>query len=64
MVCGNKTRGNSSKLNEGRVWLDIKKKSFTVKVVRHWHRLLREVVDTSFLETFRVRLHQSLGTLI
>ena len=44
--------------------MDIKKKSFTVKVVRHWHRLLREVVDTSFLETFRVRLHQSLGTLI
>jgi len=27
--------------------LDIRNKFFTVNVVRHWHRLLRETVDAS-----------------
>ena len=29
---------------------------FTVRLVRHWHRLLRDVVDVPSLETFKVRL--------
>ena len=28
---------------------------FTVGLVRHWHRLPRETVDVSFLETLKVR---------
>ena len=36
--------------------MDIRKKSFTVRVVNHWHRLPREVVDASVLETSKVRL--------
>jgi len=42
--------------------LDIRKKFFTVIVVRYWNRLPREVVDAPFLETFKVRLDQALQT--
>ena len=50
------------KVKEGRFKLDIKK-SFTVRVVRHWNRLSSVVVDALFLETFKVRLGQALGNL-
>jgi len=39
---------------EGRFSLDIK--SFTARVVRHWQRLPRGMVDVLPLETFTVRL--------
>jgi len=63
-IIGNRTRGNGFKVKEGRFRLDIGKKSFTVRVVRHWKRLPREVVDAPFLEAFKARLDQALGNLI
>ena len=36
--------------------MDIRKKYFTVRVVRQWHRLHKEVVDVLSLETFKVRM--------
>jgi len=36
--------------------------SFTVRVVRHWDRLPRKVVDALSLETFKVRLDGALST--
>ena len=59
-----RTKGNGLKLKDKRFRLAIKKKFFTVRVVRHWNRLPREVVDAQFLEGFNVRLDQALSNLI
>ena len=40
------------------------KKSFTVRLVWHWNRLPRDVVDAPSMETFKARLDQALGNLI
>jgi len=53
-ACCNRTSSNGFKVREGRFRLDIKKKFFTVRVVKHWKRLSREVVEAPSLETFRL----------
>jgi len=38
-VWSDRTKGHGFRLKEGRLRLDIKKKFFTMRVVRRWHRL-------------------------
>ncbi|KFR05353.1 hypothetical protein Y956_05149, partial [Nipponia nippon] len=54
---------NGSKLKESRFRLDIRKKFFTMRVVKHWNRLPREVVDAPSLEMFKARLDGALSNL-
>ncbi|KFV46824.1 hypothetical protein N328_02391, partial [Gavia stellata] len=51
------------KLKEGGFRLAIRKQFFTMRVVRHWNRLPRDVVDAPSLDVFKVRLDGALNNL-
>ena len=51
-------------MKESRFRLDVRGKFFTMRVVRCWNRLPREVVDVLSLEVFKTRLGGALGSLV
>ncbi|KFW12690.1 hypothetical protein N326_02067, partial [Eurypyga helias] len=55
---------NGFKLKVGRFRLDIRKKFFPERVLKHWTRLPREVVDAPSLEGFKARLDEALSNLV
>jgi len=63
-MCSDRTRGNGSKLKEGRFRLDIRKKFFAMRVVKHWNRLPREAVAAPSLAVFKARLDGALSNLV
>lgn len=50
----NTARRNSFELKEWRFRVDIRNKLFIIRVVKYWHSLAREVVDS--MEMLKARL--------
>ena len=61
---GVRMRGNGFKLEEGRVRLSIRKKFFTVSVVRHWNRLPSKAANVPSLEGSKARLDGAVSNLV
>jgi len=55
---------NVLKLHQGRFRLEIRKNLFTERVVRHWNRLRREVMESPSLEVFKKLVDMALHDLV
>jgi len=64
VVPSDRTRGNGHKLKLRKFCLNMRKDFFTLRVMEHWHRLPREVVESPSLEIFKTRPDKFLCSLL
>ncbi|KGL76354.1 hypothetical protein N309_02284, partial [Tinamus guttatus] len=55
---------NGLKLHQGRFRLSIRKNFYMEKVVKHWNRLPKEVVDSPSLAAFRKCVDEALSDIV
>ena len=56
MVRSNETRSNGLKLEQRKFHSNVQKNFFMVRVMEHWSRLPREVVESPSMEIFKIHL--------
>ncbi|KAK4823316.1 hypothetical protein QYF61_000918 [Mycteria americana] len=64
LVSSDRMCGHGSKLHQGTFRLDIRKHFFTKRVVKHWNRLPREVVNAPSLSVFKRHLDHALNNML
>jgi len=64
VVPSNRTRGNGHKLKHRKFRLNMKNNFFTLRMMKHWNRLPRGVVESPSLEIFKTGLDKVLCSLL
>jgi len=63
LVSGDRMCRNGSKLHQGRFRLGVRKHLFTKRVVKHWNKVPREVVNALRLSVFKRYLDNALSNM-
>ena len=64
VVCSNRRKSNGLKLEHRKFCTNMQKNFFTVRVIEHWNRLSREVVESQTLEVFKEHLDIMLRDMV
>jgi len=64
VVPGDRARGNGHKLKHRKFCLNVRKNFFPLRVMEHWNRLPREVMESPSLEIFKTHPDKVLYSLL